>query len=300
MRAKIYDNQYNILNYRIYCNNIECKNFNLIKNSENLLFELKRENYKVVEIGNSKSTNLCDWEAVKKIPKVDIIIHLAARSFVPDSFKNPGEFYNNNILSTLNILEKAKRDCARVIFLSTYVYGKPSFLPIDEKHTRQPLNPYTQSKVICEDLCSAYFRDFKIPITILRPFNIYGIGQSQNFIIPSIISQLNKKEIRLNGSNTRRDFIYISDIVDIIMTIIDVDSDLLTVYNVGSGQSVSIKELVEKIIEMTGSEAKVTLATKMRQGEVMETMADISKLKREWNWQPKVFINDGLRLMFAK
>tara|TARA_B100000767_G_scaffold259105_1_gene268519 strand:- start:992 stop:1837 length:846 start_codon:yes stop_codon:yes gene_type:complete len=262
-----------------------------------LLFKIKQKNYELIEIGNSKFTNLCDWEVVKKIPKVDVIIHLAAKSFVPDSFKNPLKFYNNNILSTLNILEKAKIDNSKVVFLSTYVYGNPSYLPIDERHKTEPLNPYTQSKLICEDLCSAYFRDFKVPITILRPFNIYGINQNKNFIIPTIISQVNNKEINLNSSNTKRDFIFISDIVDVIIKIVDLDSNLLNIYNLGSGQSVSIKEVVEKILKLTGSQANIKVSNKIRKGEVIDTISDISKIKKDLNWQPKVFIDDGLKLI---
>lgn len=262
-----------------------------------LLFQMKQKDYELIEIGNTKFTNLCDWEVVKKIPKVDVIIHLAAKSFVPDSFKNPLKFYNNNILSTLNILEKAKMDNAKVVFLSTYVYGNPSYLPIDESHKTEPLNPYTQSKLICEDLCSAYFRDFKVPITILRPFNIYGINQNKNFIIPTIISQVNNKEIKLNSSNTKRDFIFISDIVDVIIKIVDLDSKLLNIYNLGSGQSVSIKEVVEKILKLTGSQANIKVSNKIRKGEVIDTISDISKIKKDLNWQPKVFIDDGLKLI---
>ena len=197
----------------------------------------------------------------------------------------------------MNILEKAKIDNSKVVFLSTYVYGDPSYLPIDESHKLEPLNPYTQSKLICEDLCSAYFRDFKVPVTILRPFNIYGNNQNKNFIIPTIIGQVNNKEIILNSSNTRRDFIYISDIVDVIIKIVDLDSSLLSIYNLGSGESVSIREVVEKILILTDSQAKIKVVNKERRGEVVDTVADISKIKNDLHWQPKVLIDDGLKLM---
>ena len=147
------------------------------------------ENFEVFETGSSIITNLCNSESVELLPKVDLIVHLAAKSYVPKSFTEPGEFYKNNILSTINILEKARKDSAKVIFISTYVYGRPLYLPIDELHAISPLNPYTQTKVSCEELCKAYQRDFDVPVVVLRPFNIYGPKQTSNFFIPTIFSQ---------------------------------------------------------------------------------------------------------------
>ena len=204
-----------------------------------LLLSLQSKDYDITEIGTSKTQNLCDWEFVDKIRKVDVIIHLAGKSFVPDSFSNPLYFYNNNIISTLNILEKAKKDGAKVIFVSTYVYGNPEYLPIDEKHKLDPQNPYTQSKIVGEELCKAYNRDFNVPITIFRPFNIYGLGQGVRFFIPTLLSQLHNNEIYLNDSRPRRDFIYIDDAISAIEQAINVNVNSLNIYNLGSGVSTS-------------------------------------------------------------
>lgn len=258
---------------------------------------LKSESFIVNEISDSKTHNLCDWEVVANIPKSDVIIHLAGKSFVPNSFKEPLSFYNNNISSTLNILEKARIDDSRVIFFSTYVYGRPEYLPIDEKHKSSPLNPYTQSKLVCEQLCEAYNRDFGVPITIFRPFNIYGPGQNLSFFIPTIIKQLSNEFIYLNDSRPKRDFIYIDDVISAIHQCIIHENlnDSFQVYNLGTGISTSIKEVVELIVEISKSKSKVIFSNKVRKGEILETTADINKIKRELNWNSKTSIKEGMK-----
>jgi len=261
-----------------------------------LISLLLKKDYELIETGTSKDADLCDWQVLENLPKVDIIVHLAAKSFVPDSFKKPLDFYNNNISSTLNILEKAKIDGARVIFLSTYVYGSPEYLPIDEKHVKAPQNPYTQSKIMGEELCVAYNRDFNVPITIFRPFNIYGSGQGDAFFIPTIINQLNNEQILLNDSRPKRDFIYVDDVVDAIYKAIVMNESAIHIYNLGTGVSTSVKNVVEMLVHFSDSKANVVFSEIMRQGEVMNTIADISKINSELKWSPSITIDAGLKL----
>jgi UDP-glucose 4-epimerase len=229
------------------------------------------------------------------VPEQEIIIHLASKSFVPASFLDPLSFYNNNISSTLNILEKAKLDGSRIIFFSTYVYGKPSYLPIDENHVKSPLNPYTQSKVICEELCEAYHRDFGVPVTIFRPFNIYGPGQDSSFFIPTIINQLNGDKIELNDSRPKRDFIYIDDVIEAVLKSIISDSNGLSIYNLGTGVSTSVADIVNMIVSLSHSKASVVFSNTIRQGEILDTVADISKTETELKWSPQIPLDKGLK-----
>jgi nucleoside-diphosphate-sugar epimerase len=257
---------------------------------------LKFKSVGIIDTVDINTLNLCKWEAVKKLPNYDIIVHLAAMSFVPDSFKQPLSFYNNNIQSTLNILEKAKVDGSKVIFFSTYVYGPPIYLPIDEKHSTNPQNPYSQSKLICEELCKAYHRDFGVPITIFRPFNIYGPGQNGSFFIPTIIDQIKKELIQLGDSRPKRDFIYIDDVVAAVYLSIIKNDSLFKIYNLGTGISTSVKEIVNMIVNSTKSDARVAFSDQIRKGEILDTVADISKIKRELQWLPKITINRGIGL----
>lgn len=257
---------------------------------------LKSKSEDIIDSVDIDTLNLCEWGAVTKIPKYDVIIHLAGRSFVPDSFKDPLNFYNNNIQSMLNMLEKAKADGSKVIFFSTYVYGSPQYLPIDENHIKNPLNPYTQSKLICEELCEAYHRDFGVPVTIFRPFNIYGPGQNLSFFIPTIINQINNEIIQLNDSRPKRDFIYIADVIEAVYLSINNNDNPFRIYNLGSGVSTSVKDIVDSIIKHSGSKALVRFSEEIRQGEILDTVADISKIKKELDWQPKITIEEGIGL----
>lgn len=256
---------------------------------------LKSKSFEVFDTGGSNTLDLCNLDAVKNLPKQEIIIHLASKSFVPASFLDPLSFYNNNILSTLNVLEKAKIDGSRVIFFSTYVYGNPSYLPIDENHVKSPQNPYTQSKLTCEGLCEAYHRDFGVPITIFRPFNIYGPGQHSSFFIPTIINQLNDSKIRLKDSRPKRDFIYIDDVTDAVLKSIDSYSNPFRIYNLGTGVSTSVGDIVNMIVSLSQSKASVAFSHQIRQGEILDTVADISRIQIDLDWVPQMPLDRGLK-----
>jgi UDP-glucose 4-epimerase len=229
------------------------------------------------------------------LPKADVIVHLASKSFIPDSFKYPDIYYNNNFLSTLYLLEKARQENSRFVFASTYVYGSPQYLPIDESHPRQPLNPYTQSKVLCEDLCIAYNRDFKVPVTIFRPFNVYGPGQSDSFFIPTILRQLKEVTIQLQDPRPKRDFIFVDDVIDAFEKAINNENNSGVVYNLGSGISYSVSETVHLLKELSDSFAEINFSGIQRQGEVLETIAGIDRARKELGWSPQTLFIDGLR-----
>ena len=255
---------------------------------------LKSKSFNIVNLGDINDLNLCNWEEIKKIPKVETIIHLASNNFIPEAFQNPLNCYNNNIISTLNILEKAKIEGSRVIFFSTYVYGPPLYLPIDELHKSNPQNPYTQSKVICEELCKGYSRDFDVPVTIFRPFNIYGPGQNASFFIPTIISQINNKIIHLDDSRPKRDFLFIDDVIEAVYLSLIINGNSMRIYNLGSGNSTSVLDIANLIIQHSGSTARIKFSNRIRQGEILDTIADITKIKNELGWLPKVSLARGL------
>lgn len=244
--------------------------------------------------------DLCNWNSVKETQQADIIIHLASKNFVPESFEKPHLYYQNNITSTLNVLEIAKIWKAKLIFFSTYVYGTPQYLPINEEHPITPLNPYTQSKVIGEELCEAYFRDFRVPITIFRPFNIFGPDQNKSFFIPTIISQLDNEYINLNDPRPKRDFIYIDDVINAIWLAVNNIEPNLNIYNLGTGVSTSVCDLVNSIIDIFDSKAKANFSNNIRQGEVLETIADISKIQKELGWSPKYTLLEGINIIKKK
>lgn len=265
-----------------------------------LVEELKRQDVEVVTLTdqNGNRIDVRDWQKIKEIDDIDMVYHLAAVTYVPISFENPKETYDVNVLGTLNILELCRlRDVEKIIFLSSYVYGQPQYLPIDEKHLLQPTNPYARSKVLGENLCKAYYEDYSLKCVILRPFNIYGKGQLDNFLIPFILKQLVKGKIELNDPEPKRDFIYISDVIDAYIKAGEFDKDF-EIFNIGYGKSYSVKEIVNKLIKIHGKDVKVHYKDERRKSEIMDTIADIKKAKVNLFWKPKISIDEGLKAIY--
>src|SRR5580704_4536876 len=113
------------------------------------------------------------------------VFHLAARTFVPDSWAAPLSFYEANLLGTVNVLEFCRAQAASVTLMSSYVYGPPARLPISEDDPLRAFNPYSHTKILAEQTGLYYQRQFGVPVTIVRPFNIYGPRQDRRFLIPS-------------------------------------------------------------------------------------------------------------------
>ena len=149
-----------------------------------ILQRIDRNVYDIQEIDVAMGIDMTDRQVISKVGQFDSFIHLANLTYVPASYKDPEAFYRINYISTLNALELCRKYNAHLIYPSSYVYGKPKYLPVDEIHDISPFNPYAQSKVICEQLCNGYRRDFGISVSVLRPFNIYGKGQNNSFLIP--------------------------------------------------------------------------------------------------------------------
>lgn len=262
---------------------------------------------KLIEIGEDvtcldirNGIDVTNWEQVKDIGKFDLLIHLAAKSYVPDSYKFPRDFYYTNIIGTLNVLELCRIHGAKMIFTSSYIYGNPQYLPIDEKHPISAFNPYSQTKIIGEELCKGYHRDFGMPIVILRPFNVYGIGQNENFLVPSIIKQSKSGKILLRDPNPSRDMVFIDDMVEAYIKAIRCRQISFEVFNIGSGVSFSVKEIAEMIASNFLKNITIRFTGERRENDIMVTVADISKAKDRLAWKPLTDLGTGIRKMINK
>jgi UDP-glucose 4-epimerase len=174
------------------------------------------------------------------------------------------------------------------------VYGQPRYLPIDEEHPVQPTNPYMRSKVLGEELCKAYNIDFGLNCIILRPFNLYGEGQSGDLLIPSIVSQLQDGKIKLKDSVPKRDYVYILDLISALIEAGKFDSDF-EIFNIGYGKSYSVKEIVDKIVHLYGKGVKINYKGERRKNEIMNVVADIRKAGTKLGWEPRVSFEEGLK-----
>jgi len=267
-----------------------------------LVHALKSSGIDVLEISRTVSSiDVTDWEQVKKIPVQDVIFHLAGITNIQEAFTQPRNVYFTNYVGTLNMLEWCRiQDIEKMVYVSTFVYGIPQYLPVDEKHPTAPNNPYSQSKLMGEELCEAYCRDHGLNVTILRLFNIYGPHQTGNFLVPQILLQLPSGEVILGDPSPKRDFLYISDVVNALIAASTSDMDGCNVYNIGSGESYPAGEVADMLADIyfkqTGKNVSIKYTYGKRKSEIADTIANIGKAKNDLQWIPQVDIRTGLSI----
>jgi nucleoside-diphosphate-sugar epimerase len=265
----------------------------------------KRLVRKLVLDGQSVITHCLDDGDITDIHFDDIeadwVIHLAARTFVPQSWKEPYDYYRVNVLGTANVLEYCRKNGAGITFLSTYIYGLPEATPVLESHRFAPNTPYNHSKVLAESLIQFYSREFQVNSVTLRPFNIYGAGQDPHFLIPFIINQMldsSVKEITVQDLSPKRDYLFVEDLIDAIILTIARQGN--SIYNIGSGASHSVEEVLLLALQAANMTKPYREIGQRRQGELDDLCADISLVRQDLGWEPKVSLFDGLSKMIVE
>lgn len=253
----------------------------------------KNSQYQVIPFENKgKKINLLSKREILKIKRVDIVIHLAAE--IPKK-KESSTFFQNNVLGTLNILDYCvTKKIKKLIFISSYVYGLPKYNPIDEKHPIMAHNSYSKSKILAEELCKIYSKIFGLKIIILRPFNIFGKNQINNSLISNIEQYYkNKKSIKIMNVESKRDFLFITDFIKVILIMIDFETEF-DIFNVGSGKSYSFEKILKSFEKITGIKIKTGIK-KHDSNTIPKIEADISKIYRKTGWKPEVSLIDGIK-----
>lgn len=227
---------------------------------------------------------------------IDLVFHLAAISNVDYAIKNPVKTYDVNVRGTLNLLEEVRKNPVQkfVYISSSHVYGVPQYIPVDEMHPIAPREPYSASKAAAEHIVNAYSSTFNVNTAIVRPFNIYGPGQHESFLIPSIVKQASDSEIiEVGNLEPTRDFTYITDVVAGFLKIAEYGSG---VYNIGSGVEVKVGDVVRKIVEIINPDIEIrSIYDRRRSGsvEIPRLCADVLRLKAI-GWEPEVGLENGL------
>ena len=241
---------------------------------------------------NSKKIDLKKMDELIQIESSDIVIHLAAKTQKGRSWN---EYFDNNVIGTQNILEYCiQKKVKKIIFLSSYVYGNPKYLPIDENHPISPHNDYTKSKFIAEQLCKKYAKEFNLNVVILRPFNIFGETLDEGFLISNLINSLNNNKIvTITNELSKRDFLFIQDLIDLILKIIEYDFKF-EIFNVGSGKSYSFKQIVEMIEKISNKKLKLEFNYD-EENCIKNIVADISKISDKIGWKPNISFDDGIQ-----
>jgi len=234
-----------------------------------------------------------------KLPAARALIHLAGRTYVPDSWKYPAQYLDANVIGTQYGLDWCRRHCARMILASAYVYGIPACLPIRETDEAHPNNPYAFSKWVAEQCCEFAAHHFGLDATVLRIFNVFGRGQKDEFLIPTLISQLSGKEIRVMDLAPRRDYVYLPDVVDAFVRALDGPKGL-HVLNVGSGQSYSVVDIIDTLQEAAGTSLPVVSAREPRKQEILDVRADVDLAARTLGWVPRFDLAAGIKDMLKE
>ncbi|GMV32842.1 MAG: SDR family NAD(P)-dependent oxidoreductase [Chloroflexi bacterium CFX1] len=272
-------------------------------NSRNDLGMLKRLAPEVLSQVEIMQGDLRDTEAVRNAVRgADTVFHLGALIAIPYSYVNPREVFDVNINGTLNVL-MAARDFGtrRVIHTSTSeVYGTAQYVPIDEKHPLQGQSPYSASKIGADRIAESFYRSFETPVVTLRPFNTFGPGQSMRAVIPTIIVQaLTRDEVKLGSLEPSRDFTFVKDTADGFMKVAEAEGVLGEEINLGNDNTIRIGDLAEKIFKIIGKTPKIVAdPQRVRPGksEVMKLWASNEKAKRMIGWEPRVSLDEGLKL----
>jgi len=234
---------------------------------------------------------------------IDSVIHLAAIVSIPFSMKNPSATRAVNVDGTINVLESClEASVNRFIFVSSCaVYGESEYLPIDEAHPTNPISPYASSKLEGEHQCRAYEKKGKLGVVILRLFNVYGprqLGGDYSGVITDFLKKA-KKDLPLtiygDGSQLR-DFVYVQDVADAVLEALEAHSVKNEILNIAYGKSVSINELAKSVMKVSGKNLKILHET-TRAGDIVRSVADISRAKRTLNYAPKFPLEKGLKTL---
>jgi NAD dependent epimerase/dehydratase len=232
---------------------------------------------------------------------VDTVYHLSSLIAIPYSYVAPQSYVTVNVQGATNVLQAARDEgVRRVIHTSTSeCYGTARYVPIDEAHPLQGQSPYAASKIGADMIAESYFRSFELPVTIVRPFNTFGPRQSPRAVIPTIILQaLRGDSIKLGSLRPTRDMNYVDNTVDGMIAAASRDAAVGQVVNIGSGREISIGDLAQLIIGLTGSSSRVLEdAERLRPAasEVERLLCDNGKARRMLDWTPRVDLEEGLR-----
>lgn len=237
----------------------------------------------------------------KVIRDVDVIFHLAALIAIPYSYIAPDSYVDTNVKGTLNVIQAAlENGRIRVIHTSTSeVYGTAQYIPIDEKHPRQPQSPYSASKIGADAMAMSFFNAFELPVTIARPFNTYGPRQSARALIPTIITQIlsGGKIIKVGDLTPTRDFNYVKDTCKGFLALAECDGAIGKEVNIASNTEISMGDIVNKLKEIMHSEAQFeTEAQRFRPGnsEVFRLWGDNKLINGLTGYSPSYSLHQGL------
>jgi UDP-glucose 4-epimerase len=259
----------------------------------------KVENIKHLPKVHFVKADILNLKKLQSQERTDLIYHLAAQVVVPYSMENPAEDFETNARGTLNILEKARKDDARVVFASSAaVYGNTTQLPTPETYGFSPDSCYGLSKVVGEQYCNMYSKQYGLDVTIVRFANVYG--PKCHGVIHDFLDKIsrNPEQLEIIGSGMQaRDFVHIYDVVEALLLSATSDVAIGETFNIGFGKTTTIIDLAKIILKILGlSEKTVIKPTNVPwQGDIKTIWFDISKVEKTLKWTPKISLEETLK-----
>ncbi len=268
-------------------------------NSYGWLDTLPKEKLKEIEIF---SGDIRDPNGVRvAMEGIDIVYHLAALIAIPYSYHSPDSYVDTNIKGTLNVLQAAKLlNTKKILITSTSeVYGTAQYVPIDEKHPFQGQSPYSATKIGADRMAEAFHKSFNMPISIVRPFNTFGMRQSARAVIPTIITQLlnGETQIKLGDTIPTRDLLFVKDTVAGFEAIARSEKTIGEEINIATQSEISVGDLAQNIINIINPDAKIVQDNERirpEKSEVFRLFGSNQKIKQLTDWSQQYSLEEGL------
>lgn len=263
--------------------------------------------------------NLEDLKNLFQQYKIDAVLHFAAYISVEESVKNPKKYYHNNLVGTLNLLDiMLEHEVKKMVFSSTAaVYGVPKYVPIDESHPKNPINPYGKTKFILEEILNDYERAYGLKSVKLRYFNVVGadsknrigeLHEPETHLIPNILKSANdsKKVFNLYGDdyNTKdgtcvRDYVNIEDLASAHVAALEylMNYNKSDSFNIGTKNGNTVKEVLEICRKISSKEIKFKINPR-RAGDSESLVADNSKALKVLGWKPNRTLEDSIKTTY--
>lgn len=248
--------------------------------------------------------NFLDHTIIKKaIKDVDFVYHNIYTTNPQNSITNPTYDVESNVIGTINILQQlVQADIKKIIFASSggTVYGEPLKVPVSEDYPTNPICPYGISKLSIEKYIQYFNYVYGLDYTIFRYSNPYGIGQNPSKgqgVIPIFLSNIarGKSPVIYGDGSVIRDYVYVKDIADVnLMAISESKKSKEHIFNVGSGTGTSLNELID-IMSIVVGNTIVPKYVDVRKGDVSKIILDITRIKKEYGWEPKTSLVEGIR-----
>lgn len=257
--------------------------------------KLNKKGVKVYCFDRKDGLEISKPKDFEKLPRTEVVFHLGAVSGYKDSNKDTNLAYKVNVAGTVNVLEYCRRVGAKLMFPSTYVYGKPHDEYKKEADKTSTSTHYAHTKLLGERLCQFYSRVFKVNTLIIRTSNVYGVGQDNKYIVPVIVNHILKgKALTLTKPEIERSYIHVSDVVSAYVRLAKAKTKSGEIFNVAANKPTSLDSLVKQIERVAQTKSRVDYTGESRPNDVDFNRFDISKLKQKLNWEPEVSLEQGL------